>query len=487
MLSDRKARTRPGRVSTRAAVCALAMAGSFSTAALAQSARFEGAPLNPGLSISPSQIPFSQRLRPTPTRPALQSLPSQVPTTQRLGEPEQVPRSSYLLRQGTLDERALTVYEQPRPDYDPVGVDLPLFVLFPAVDTAYEYNENVFASPDKRVDHIFNIGPRLSLKSKFEQDQLNFDIASLSGFYANNEDERFTDYQGGANGRYYLTPTLVLFGRAGAAHLHENRGSPDDTRGTEPTGYNDYTAYGGIGQTGLELQWQADAYFERLKFNDTEATGGDISNRFRDRDSVVTTARVGYELTRQFSPFVRGTYNDRNYFARTAGFKKDSHGYSAVIGTNLDLQSVFVAEVFAGVMRQDYSDGSFSDITTPTFGVDAVWNVMPQASLLFNALRTIDETSLAGASGIVSTNVSVGAQYQIYENLLARADYGHSFVDFRSTSFNDDIDVVTASVSYYLGRNIAVTPLVSYTNRSTDRPGRDFDQVRAIVGVTFAY
>jgi hypothetical protein len=229
-------------------------------------------------------------------------------------------------------------------------------------------------------------------------------------------------------------------------------------------------------------------FWERLNFESVAlADGSRLSNGFRNRDQVITSGRVGYEFSRQLVGFVRGAYNRRMYQQTQLGFNRDSDGYSGVVGADLDLNSVFIAEVFLGMMRQSYDDPTFGSVTTPAAGLDAVWNVTPNASVLFGLTRSVDETTLLASSSITATNASVGGQYQFMPNLQGRLDYAHSFLDFNKTSFHDDVDTVSASARYFIGRNVIVSPLLAYSTRDSNRPGAEFDEVRAIVAVTLQY
>jgi len=154
---------------------------------------------------------------------------------------------------------------------------------------------------------------------------------------------------------------------------------------------------------------------------------------------------------------------------------------------DLDLNSIFVAEAFAGLMRQSYSDARFSAITTPAFGFDGVWNVTPQSSLSLSVLRTIDETTGTTSPALVTTNVGSSAQYQFLDNLFGRVDYLHSFIDFPQTTSHDDVDNISVSAKYLVNSSLTLTPLIAFTNRASDRPGRTYDQLQALFTVTLAY
>lgn len=458
-----------------------------------QPTNMPGAPGTPGLSVSPSQIPESQRLQPPPQ--GLVTPTNQLPAGQTLGQPlgsnafvTAPPLQSQLLRQGTTDERELAVFERPLPDYDPVGLRAGSFLIFPSLDLSGGYNNNIYAAPSgAQSDGIFALSPAVAVRSNFEQDQLNADISSADAFYADRGSEDYNDYQGALNGRHYFSNTIVAFGRASAGHLHLTRGSPNAQSPTEPTQYNDYTAYAGLAQTGLRLQLQGDAFYEHLQFQSVPVPGGVLSNGFQNHDQVVTTARAGYEITHQVIAFVRGAYNQRMYPESSGGFNRDSHGLTGDVGVDLDLNSVFVTEAFVGALHQTYADSRFANVTKPDFGMDAVWNVTPRASLLFDAVRSIDETTLLPASSITTTTLSTGAQYQFLPQLQGRIDYAHSFLHFNNTGFNDNVDTISATMNYFIGRNFVVRPTLTYQTRSTNRPSSDYGQLQGIVDLTLRY
>lgn len=512
---------------TRSFVAAFGLFVALASPAFAQSAapgqepsNEPGAPGTPGLSVSPSQIPESQRLQPPPngvvtptgqTSPGLLTPSGQtspngqlqpgptglIPPTgqaaggQLLGPNAFVvapPVQSQLLRQGTADERELAVYERPLPDYDPVGLRAGSFLIFPSLDLSDGYNSNIYASQSSAVgDDIGTISPTISVRSNFQEDQLNADISSADAFYVDHTSENYNDYQASVNGRHYFTDTIVGFGRASAGHLTEARYSPNAQSPSEPTQYDDYTAYAGLAQTGLRLQLQGDAFYEHLLFYSVPSPSGIISNGFQNHDQVVSTLRAGYEITHQLIAFVRGAYNDRMYPETDGGYDRDSHGLAADAGVDLDLNSIFVAEAFVGALHQDYNDSRFANVTKPDLGLDAVWNVTPRTSVLFDAVRSIDETTLLPASSILTTTLSTGVQYQFLPQLQGRLDYGHSFEHYNNTGFDDNVDTVSAGANYFIGRNIVVRPYVAYQSRDSNRPTADYGQFQAVMDLTLRY
>ena len=81
----------------------------------------------------------------------------------------------HLVRHGPL-ERGQTVRDRPRPDYDPNGIRLGAFNLFPALLFDVAFDDNIRAVPkDSDVyfdDTIFVVVPELALESDWSRHEL---------------------------------------------------------------------------------------------------------------------------------------------------------------------------------------------------------------------------------------------------------------------------------------------------------------------------
>jgi hypothetical protein len=116
--------------------------------------------------------------------------PVASPTTQDLFERIDVPRGA-------------TVRDRPRPDYDPIGVPLGGFVAFPSITVSSEYNDNIFATDDNTEDDIITrLRPNVDLRSNWSRHLLGLTLGADLGFYADNTDENFQDFNVVGNGRY---------------------------------------------------------------------------------------------------------------------------------------------------------------------------------------------------------------------------------------------------------------------------------------------
>ncbi|HEY4135894.1 MAG TPA: outer membrane beta-barrel protein [Alphaproteobacteria bacterium] len=413
-----------------------------------------------------------------------QVAPVAIPPSQQLGrQDDSDPTRGAVFRQGLVEERNLTVMEREREGYDPLGVRLAdQWLLFAGVEGGYEYNNNIYSTPnDKKNDSILALAPTLRLRSDMPLHQLNFDAGMISDHYMDHDDENTDSYFVSGNGRYDLSSTTFAFARAGTARQFEDRTSPNAVDGTEPTQYQRYDATAGIASTVLRLNYQVDATWRRLDYDDVNSTFGTLDNDARDIDIGIGSARVGWEWTQGFMTYVRGAYNGRSHFSTQPAFDRDSKGYEAAVGAVFSNPTVYTIDVSAGVLHQSFDDGRFDDVTEPTFAIDAAYNITPRTSLTGSLTRSLEETTLANSSSLLQTIASVGIEQEITYNLLGNVSVAKIWSDFQDVSRNDDVWVATAEVKYLLNRNFYIAPRFQLSDRSSDDPTAEFDQWRAMV------
>jgi hypothetical protein len=129
-------------------------------------------------------------------------------------------------------QRGDTVTTRARPDYDPLGIRLGSFLLFPQLGVQESYDSNIFATNTReKGDFITSIDPSLDLRSNWNNHALNFHADSHSALYGRFSNENINDYTLAANGRLDIQRDARLIGDAGSKVAHEARFSPEDSTG----------------------------------------------------------------------------------------------------------------------------------------------------------------------------------------------------------------------------------------------------------------
>jgi len=391
---------------------------------------------------------------------------------------QQPVRTSQDVQTPTEVDRGDTVMGRKRPDYDPVGVRLGGFFLFPDLSVQESYNSNVFATNrNEKSDFITSIEPTLDLRSNWNNHALNLHADSRVVRYADFDDENFTDYTLGADGRLDVLRDFRLFAGAGYQVRHEPRSSPDNQGGTEPT---EYSVLGGnLGAekdfNRLSLRWDGKA--EQYRYDNVRnASGTTIDQSGRDRDQYETGLRAGYEIGPLRQVYVLGTYNTREYDKLTSGFNRDSDGYLMALGAQYDLTGIIFLDAYAGYRKQNYDDRRLKEMDGWASGVKVTWNVTRLTTVTGTLDRDIEETTQANSPGYFQTRAELRADHELLRNLILTGSLGYQNDAFEGISRDDDYYLAGLGAKYLINRNFSLSGGYSFRTRESNVPNSDFDE-----------
>lgn len=368
--------------------------------------------------------------------------------------------------------------------YEPNGITLGSFRLYPKVEAAEEYNDNIYKSNTNETDdYIIKISPGLQLRSNWNRHFLQFEASSEFGIYADTSDNDYTDYNLRATGRADATEALKFTGDAHLQHLHEDRGGDDvPANAKEPVEYDKLT--GVIGGTykpnrfSVGLTGTVDDYDYETNKN---INGTTTSNDGRDRTETKGKVRLGYEIQNGYEAFIESSVNERDYdsVATTGpntGVNRDSSGYKVQAGIAIDLDRLIRADLGVGWMEQDYDSASFDDVDGYSADARIRWNITELTTLRATASRTINETTTANASSTIGTAAGVGVDHELLRNLILNADAKYYNSDYQSISREDDKYTYSVGADYKLNRNLYGGVKLSHETRDSTNTVNEYDQ-----------
>lgn len=374
-------------------------------------------------------------------------------------------------------QRAQSVLQHPRPDYDPVPVMVKSFELFPSVEAGYAYDSNIYAQhSDTTDDHVMTVRPAVSAFSNWNRHALNATAFGDLNFFTGHSDENRADFVTAINGRYDVMQEAWLSGRLGYQHLAEPRSSPDAVSGSEPTTFNvgqgGLTAYRGVGKVKL----QGDYDIARYGYNDTPSSAGMIDQSGRDRTEHVLGGKIGYDLSGNLKPYVKTTYNWRVYDDNET---RASEGYDAVVGATADFGGITSLDAYVGWMSQSYDHFTPSGKTNDgvKFGGRFEWNITGLTTLVLETSRTIEETTVDGFDSYKATGGSATLTHELRRNLLVEADFSFTRDDFQgSTSRTDDVVTAGGGIRWLINRYLYSDLVYSWNRRFSDDTASDFSE-----------
>lgn len=344
------------------------------------------------------------------------------------------------------------------------------FVFNPAIDLTEYYDDNIFATrTGEQSDFITVLTPSLTLDSDWDKHKLRLDTGANLGRYAGHSAENYDDYWAGADGRFDITPKSNLFGGGRYSRSHEERESPDDLVGLEPTEYDVANGYAGGFHRFDKLSIRLGGTYRRFDFEDTPVLGGNINNDDRDRNMYTGGANVAYNFGSGLRGFVESAVDLRRYNSSVDdnGFNRDSDGYRLSAGVRFNRNNL-KGRVFAGYINQQYDDPALSDISTPNVGGNINWTISPHTKASAFVTRSVDETTLSGASASLSTGGGVNLDHELSPKLTGNLNASFYDFDYRGIDRDDNLLSVGAGLRYQLTPHVYLSPTYRFNHRMSN-------------------
>ncbi len=378
-------------------------------------------------------------------------------------------------------------------DFDPKGIRMGSFLLFPTLELDEVYNNNIYATNfgdnGRTASFVQLIKPGVELRSDWQSHMLNFFARGNVGIFSATPTPNFTDGSTGFDGRFDIQRDWNVYGGASFNHNHEDPGTPNAATGAVPPNtYDQISGNAGYYQKFNRFSVRADGRLDNYNYtNNLVSTGGSLPGFYRDRAETRESLRLGYQLGGDSQVWTRGSLNQRNYkyTPDSSGFNRNSSGFDIVGGLQLDFGGITSVEVFAGFLQQDYVDSNFKQVMQPTFGLTGFWNPIRELSVRPFVSRTVSDAGLANAAAYLSTAGGLDVDYKIRPNIKISGFGSYSVADYsvvsRTSTEYDQYLTVRGSVIYSLDNVFFIGPSVQYTYKTSNLPSANYDQIIAML------
>lgn len=368
------------------------------------------------------------------------------------------------------------------------GVRAGDFLIQPQVGLQTQFNDNIYLAPgNKTDDFIVRLKPAVDVKSQFDRHALNMSLSADGATYGH-RDNNYVDVTAMADGRLDTWAGGSVFGLAAYRRKHEDRGTPNNQFGLEPTIYDHSTFNGGVqqvlGQWGGSIAMRAD----RLTYRDTPADisattpNGLYAQQWRDRWEYSPTARVDYEFQPGMSIFVRGTFTKRDYDTGLDpnGRARSAKMYDAVAGMRVFKTGNVVGDVYAGWMWYDQDETLASKISTPKIGGELEWTITPTLTARAAATRSIEEVVQAANSAAVVTGGTASLDYFVVPSFAVRPELMLAHLDYKAyagqAKQEDWVYGAGIGGTYFLNPKFSLGPVYRYRHRASDLENNGYTQ-----------
>ena len=370
--------------------------------------------------------------------------------------------------------------------WQPRGIRVGTFTLFPTVDLGAAWLSNVFRSKPARSDAALEFRPTLRAVSNWRVHALELRATgNLSQF---NEFPRESDraYALEARGRLDITRRTS----ASAGVLREVV--------QEPRGTLESRLRGGARAdvTTNEARLQVDHRFNRLSvqlrglvqdrtFEDTRDGSAVVSNRDRNRMATEETARVAYAFKPSLAVFGEAGINQRRFEAAPAdGLRRDSDGERYRVGVSFGTTSqVLRGEASIGYGRQSPLDGRLPAIAGVLIDANLAWRVTALTSVLLSGSTDVVETTTPQSGGGLNRRVQAEVRHAFMRPLIGTASLGFSSTAYEGISLTENAVEMALGAEYYLSPNAVIFGRYQHALLRSSRSTAEWDADEVRIGV----
>ncbi len=373
--------------------------------------------------------------------------------------------------------------------YAPVGVHAGGFLLYPAIELSGGYSTNPGQSSNAEDASLYSAAPELRAQSNWSRHELKADLrGSYTGYTPDTTPTLSRPYANGKiDGRVDVTRTtrLDLGGRVLVST--DNPGSPNLQAGLSKLPI--FTTYGGsvgLGQkfNRLDVSIKGDA--ERTVYQDSKLTDGTTaSNEDRNYDQYGVTLRGGYELTPGVTPYIEGSVDTRRHDLATdfSGYQRNSKGWTALVGSTFELSRLLTGETGIGYTERKYDDTRLEKLSGVVGNASLIWTASSLTTVQFNAKSAVQESAVAGVSGVLSRDFGLQVDHAFRRYLIGSVKAGYGNDDYKGSDRDDNRYMVALGLTYKLSRWAQVKGEFRQDWLRSNLSGNDYSVSTFLLGV----
>ncbi|MEI2301323.1 outer membrane beta-barrel protein [Ensifer sp. MJa1] len=389
-------------------------------------------------------------------------------------------------REPTIDGLRLRTYN---PEYDRVpGVRIGTFTLRPSISESinHEWRDD---SGVKTNRGYIETGIRGTLTSDWSRHQLTVTGEGVLQNNISGEGEEEPRANVDAELRLDLWEETIARLRAGYSFYREDADDPNAISNAKTqSAVNTYRLGAAIERDFGLIRGSVGIDFDRKTYGDVELENGtNLSVKYRNRNTGMLTARVGYELSPALIPFLEASVGKSLYDLREdpLGFERSYQTYGGRGGVEVDLGEKFYGELGLGYETYNFEDDRLGELSGLSVDGSLNWSPQRGTDVLFAVSTDLNPSTTPGVAGSIDYNFTNIITHQMRSDLVARLTNSLTLRNYPSDATSSDETTwrTGAGLTYDLNRYLALTGDVSYELTTRDQ-GDDSDITRVGVGLT---
>lgn len=368
-----------------------------------------------------------------------------------------------------------------RPDYDPLGLRLRSFEVFPSIEVGTLYSDNIYAAETDTVsDFITEVSPAVAIRSTWSQHAANLSLEANARRYGENSAEDADTWRIGGDGRIDVRRTLRVYGAIGQSEGREVRGSNEPLDLAEPIVVREGRTSVSVEADFNRVRLTLGAGASDMDYDDAPlAMGGTLDQDFRDRSAHTWSARADYFLSPGTSLFA--SYDARAYDYDAA--LRDYETQQVLGGVSTEFGNLLRGFLGVGVVTSSFDAPGVAEPEGLSVSGRVEWFPQRMTTVVFDVSRDVAEAGVAPASSTLRESFNVRVDHELRRNIIVTAGVGRVDEDFNAIARDDETSGGNVGVRWLLNRLAMLSLTYVYDEKSSVGADRDRDFERNVLSL----
>lgn len=368
--------------------------------------------------------------------------------------------------------------------FPPIGTKIGSFVLFTALESDYDYNSNLFASPEGVGDSSLEVRPSARLASNWSRHALELRASGDLSFHDRYASEDDRAYLVEGLGRLDVTSDTNLQGLIAHEYGQESRSAINaESAGTRPN--IDVTRFrGAFNHTFNRLSVQLRGNIIDTSYSTNIFDGQVQSNADRDYTLYEQAIRPRWEFSPYLFAFADIAFNQRDYniAAFTDGILRSSTGERYRAGVSFgDVSQILRGTISLGYGHQELDNHLLPPVDGLLIDSDLAWLITPVTVLQVTASSEVAETTTADSPGVMERNYGLELRHSFTKYFVGTAGLGYMTRNFVGTDISDEQFSAGVGTEYYMNPWAVLFTRYQHTDFQSSQPQSSYlvDEVQA--------
>lgn len=333
-----------------------------------------------------------------------------------------------------------------------IGTKIGSFLLFTTVEANWDFNSNLFASPNAEGDSSLEVRPAARLASNWSRHAVELRASGDLSFHDKYPSEDDRAYLVEGLGRLDVTSFTNLQGLIAHELAQEGRSAINaQSAGTRPN-IEVTRLRGAFNHRFNRLSVQLRGNIVDTSYGTDVIDGVVQSNSDRDYTLYEEAIRPKWEFSPYLFAFTDISFNQRDYStaAFSDGILRSSTGERYRFGLSFgDVSQILRGNVSLGYGHQELDNQELPAVDGLLIDADLAWQVSPLTVLSFTATSEVAETTTTDSPGVMERNYGLEARHSFTRYLVGSAGLSYFTRNFANAGINEEQLTAAVGTEYY--------------------------------------